>query len=203
MFKLQALPYGLDALEPYLSRHLMEIHYEKHHQGYVDKLNKALERYPELYNKPIEWFLAFPDQIPAAIRVDVMRNAGGVFNHTFFWSVMNAHGGEKPVGKLAEALIKSFGSYALFKNQFSATANAVFGSGWAWLCLSRDGILKVCESANQDSPITQGHSVILTLDVWEHAYYVQYENRRVDYITQWWNLVNWRQAEEYYLSAIK
>lgn len=203
MFTLQPLPYELDALEPYLSKHSMELHYTKHHQSYVDKLNKALSHHSELYKKSVDWFLRFPDQIPSDSRVEVMRNAGGAYNHTFFWSVMGKNCGGKPVGKLADALVKNFGSFEAFKNRFSFVSNSLFGSGWAWLCFTTDGLLQVRESANHDSPITHGLSIILTLDVWEHAYYAQYENRRADYVEKWWNLVNWQQAEEYYLAAIK
>ena len=203
MFKLRPLPYAFDALEPYISARVMQIHYEKHHQAYVNKLNKALENHPQFYNESLEWLLASPDQLPESIKTAVMRNAGGDYNHMFFWAVMKKDGGGEPNGQLAIAIKKYFGSFDAFREQFSTVANGVFGSGWAWLCFTRDGDLEIRESANQDSPLTYGAQVILGLDIWEHAYYLQYENRRSEYVTNWWNIVNWAQVEENYRMMVE
>ncbi len=203
MFKLQPLPYELDALEPYISARVMKIHYEKHHQAYVNNLNNALKGHSEFYEKSLEWLLTAPDQIPQNIRKAVMRNAGGDYNHAFFWTVMKKDGGGQPNGMLAMAIKKYFGDFDAFKEKFSATANAVFGSGWAWLCFTKDGDLEIFSSANQDSPLTYGSHVILGLDIWEHAYYLQYTYRRVDYVDAWWNIVNWEQAEENYRMMVE
>lgn len=203
MFKLRPLPYALDALEPYISTHIMEIHYEKLHQGYVNRLNKALEAHPELYKKSVEWFLATPNQIPAAIRTEVMRGAGGDYNHAFFWAVMKKGGGGVPNGELAMMIQKYFGDFETFKKKFSAVANGVFGSGWAWLCLNKNGDLELCESGDQDVTITTGLQPLLCLDVWEHAYFLQYENRRAEYVENWWHLVNWEAVEENYRMIVK
>lgn len=203
MFKLRPLAYALDALEPYMSRHIMEIHYERLHQGYVDRLNKALEGHSALYKESLEWFLSAPDRIPEAIRMEVMRGAGGDYNHTFFWRVMKKNGGGAPHGELAIMLEKYFGGFEAFKNQFSAVANGVFGSGWAWLCMNKKGDLELCQSKDQDAPITSGLQPILCLDVWEHAYFLQYENRRADYVKNWWNVVNWDAVQENYRMIIE
>ncbi len=203
MFKLRPLPYALDALEPYISAHIMEIHYEKLHQGYVNRLNKALENHPELYKQSLEWFLAAPDQLPESIRTAVMRGAGGDYNHSFFWEVMKKGGGGEPNGELGIVIKKYFGSFEEFKKQFSAVANGVFGSGWAWLCFNKNGDLELRESDDQDAPLTQGSQAILGLDVWENAYFLQYENRRAEYVENWWNIVNWNQAEENYRMIVE
>jgi len=203
MFKLRPLPYALDALEPYISSRIMEIHYEKLHQGYVNRLNKALEHHPALYKESLEWFLAAPDKIPAEIRTEVMRGAGGDYNHSFFWAVMKKGGGGEPNGELAMVIKKYFGSFDEFKKQFSAVANGVFGSGWAWLCINKNGDLELRESDDQDATITQELQPILGLDVWEHAYFLQYENRRAEYVENWWHIVNWDAAEENYRMIVE
>ncbi len=203
MFKLQPLPYAFDALEPYVSAQVMKIHYEKHHQAYVDKLNKALENHPEFYKQSLEWLLASPDQLPKDIRTTVMRMAGGDFNHTFFWNVMKKDGGGEPNDSLAVGIKKYFGDFDTFKEQFSAAANGLFGSGWVWLVVTKQGDLEIVQSANQDCPLTDGLQLILCLDVWEHAYYLQYEYRRAEYVEKWWNVVNWQQAEENYRTIVE
>ena len=169
----------------------MRIHHGKHHQGYVNNLNAALEKYPDLQNKAMVELLADLDAIPADIRTAVRNNGGGHANHSLFWPCMSPQGGGEPTGKLAEAINKSFGSFDNFKEQFSKAAATRFGSGWAWLCVDGGDKLVITNTPNQDSPISEGLVPILGLDVWEHAYYLNYQNRRPDYIAGWWNVVNW------------
>ncbi|SHK91031.1 superoxide dismutase [Rhodothermus profundi] len=201
-FTLPPLPYAYDALEPYIDARTMEIHYTKHHQGYVDKLNKALEGHPELQNKSIEDLLRGINEIPEAIRTAVRNNGGGHANHSLFWTIMKPNGGGEPTGELAEAIRSTFGSFEAFKEKFSAEAAGRFGSGWAWLVVDENGKLQVYSTPNQDSPYMQGHTPILGLDVWEHAYYLKYQNRRAEYIQNWWNVVNWEQVAQYYKEAL-
>ncbi|BBM69117.1 superoxide dismutase [Rhodothermus marinus] len=201
-FTLPPLPYPYDALEPYVDAQTMEIHYTKHHQGYVNNLNKALEGYPELQNKSIEELLRGINEIPEAIRTAVRNNGGGHANHSLFWTIMKPNGGGEPTGELAEAIKATFGSFEAFKEKFSATAAGHFGSGWAWLVVDENGKLQVYSTPNQDSPYMQGHTPILGLDVWEHAYYLKYQNRRAEYIQNWWNVVNWDQVAQYYKEAL-
>ena len=205
-FTLLPLPYAYDALEPHIDKATMEIHYSKHHQGYVNNLNKAIEGIGEgiLGDPPtMENIFNKMDQLPVAIR----NNAGGHFNHSLFWSIMkapNMDGEEKPIGKLGEALNKEFGSYDTFKKQFADAAMKRFGSGWAWLIKTKEGKLKITSTANQDNPLMNLPEIeikgqpILALDVWEHAYYLKNQNRRGDYISSWWNVVNWMAAEKLY-----
>jgi superoxide dismutase, Fe-Mn family len=195
MFKLPPLPYSFDALEPYIDARTMEIHYTKHHQGYVNNLNEALAGYPELQKKSVEELLADLEALPTGIRTAVKNNGGGHYNHTLFWDWM-CKGGTVPQGKILEEIKKTFGDYDVFKEQFSQAAKTRFGSGWAWLSLNQQGNLVIASSADQDSPYSQGLTPILGLDVWEHAYYLKYQNRRVDYIEAWWHTVNWDQVEE-------
>ncbi len=201
-FTLPPLPYPYDALEPYIDARTMEIHYTKHHQGYVNNLNKALEGYPELQNKSIEELLRGINEIPEAIRTAVRNNGGGHANHSLFWTIMKPNGGGEPTGELAEAIKATFGSFEAFKEKFSAEAAGRFGSGWAWLVMDENGKLQVYSTPNQDSPYMQGHTPILGLDVWEHAYYLKYQNRRAEYIQNWWNVVNWDQVAQYYKEAL-
>ncbi|WP_054685914.1 superoxide dismutase [Rhodothermus marinus] len=201
-FTLPPLPYPYDALEPYIDAQTMEIHYTKHHQGYVNNLNKALEGYPELQNKSIEELLRGINEIPEAIRTAVRNNGGGHANHSLFWTIMKPNGGGEPTGELAEAIKATFGSFEAFKEKFSAEAAGRFGSGWAWLVVDENGKLQVYSTPNQDSPYMQGHTPILGLDVWEHAYYLKYQNRRAEYIQNWWNVVNWDQVAQYYKEAL-
>jgi Fe-Mn family superoxide dismutase len=200
-FKLPMLPYEYDALEPHIDARTMEIHYSKHHAGYTNNLNNALDGYPDFQSKSIEEILANLNAIPEAIRTAVRNNGGGFANHTLFWNVMGTNGGGTPGGALAEAINDKFGDFESFKDLFSKAGATRFGSGWAWLALKSGGELEVLSTPNQDSPITQGMTPILGLDVWEHAYYLKYQNRRGDYIAAWWNVVNWAAVEKNYISA--
>jgi len=188
--ELPKLPYAYDALEPHIDARTMEIHHMKHHQGYVNNLNAALEKAPNLQKTSLEELLRGIATVPEAIRTAVRNHGGGHANHTLFWQVMAPKAGGAPTGKLADALTKTFGGVDAFKEQFGAAAGSRFGSGWAWLVV-HDGKLAVESTANQDSPIMDGKTPILGLDVWEHAYYLHYQNRRADYIKAWWNVVNW------------
>lgn len=199
--ELPKLPYDYNALEPHIDAKTMEIHYGKHHQGYVNKLNAALEKHPNLQAKTIEELLKDLDSVPEEIRTAVRNNGGGHANHSLFWPCMSPSGGGKPDGELADAIEKKFGNFDDFKEQFSAEAAGRFGSGWAWLCVEAGGGLKLLSTPNQDSPLSEGLTPILGLDVWEHAYYLNYQNRRPDYIQAWWNVVNWEQVAENYKSA--
>lgn len=197
-YTLQPLPYAYDALEPYVDALTMEIHYTKHHQGYVDNLNKALQTYPELQNKPLIELLSSLNEVPESIRESVRNNGGGHFNHSMFWSLMKPHGGGEPHDLVAQAINKKFGNFASFKEQFNTAAKSRFGSGWAWLSLDKQGTLVLSSSANQDNPLMQGHMPFFGLDVWEHAYYLKYQNKRPDYINAWWQVIDWEHIEESY-----
>jgi Fe-Mn family superoxide dismutase len=188
--ELPALPYPTDALEPHIDARTMEIHHGKHHAGYVSKLNGALEGHDDLASKSIEDLLRFVDSIPNNIRQAVINNGGGHANHTLFWQVMGSGKGGAPGGALADAIKSTFGGFDAFREKFSAAGASRFGSGWAWLVKAGDK-LEVYSTANQDSPLMKGHLPLLGLDVWEHAYYLNYQNRRPDYIKAWWNVVNW------------
>ncbi len=205
-FQLPKLPYSYDALEPYIDARTMEIHHTKHHQTYTDKLNAALENYPDLAAKSIEEILAHLNTVPQEIRTPVRNHGGGYANHNLFWMIMGPVSAKasagKPKGKLTEAIKQAFESFEKFREQFSQAATSVFGSGWAWLTVDADGQLKVVSTPNQDTPISQGMSPILGLDVWEHAYYLKYQNKRPDYIAAWWNVINWDQVSENY-EAVK
>ena len=197
-FTLPDLPYAHDALEPHIDTRTMQIHHGKHHQGYTNKLNAALEGHEDLQGKSIEDILRDIDAVPEAIRGVVRNNGGGYANHSLFWTVMAPDGGGEPSGALADAINDAFGSFEAFKTQFAAAAGGRFGSGWAWLAVDGGGNLQVYSTANQDSPYMQGHTPILGLDVWEHAYYLNYQNRRPDYVSAWWNVVNWDQVARNY-----
>jgi superoxide dismutase, Fe-Mn family len=194
-FTLPPLPYAPDALEPYIDKTTMEIHHGKHHNAYVTNLNKALESAPNLAGKSIEELLANNCAIvPENIRTAVRNNGGGHANHSMFWTIMGAPAGDsKPGGALADAIASAFGSLDQFKEKFNAAATTRFGSGWAWL-LNRGGKLEVTSTANQDSPLMEGTNPVMGLDVWEHAYYLKYQNRRPDYIGAWWSVVNWKEV---------
>lgn len=194
-YKLPELDYDYDALEPYIDAKTMEIHYSKHHQAYIDKVNAALEG-TEFENKDIEEILKDLDALPEDKRMAVRNNGGGHYNHSLFWKMMSPNGGGKPEGKLAEKIDSDLGGFDKFKEDFAAAAANRFGSGWAWLVVNKDGKLEVLSTANQDNPISEGKKPILGLDVWEHAYYLKYQNKRPDYVEQWWNVVNWKQVEE-------
>ncbi len=190
-FQLPDLGYAYDALEPHIDARTMEIHHSKHHAGYTSKLNAALEGHSDLHHRSAEDLLTSIDSIPADIRGAVRNNGGGFVNHSLFWSVIAPGGASAPSGDLAAAIDGACGSFDEFKQQFANAAGTRFGSGWAWLGVSHDGSMKVYSSANQDSPLMEGLTPILGLDVWEHAYYLNYQNRRPDYIAAFWNLVNW------------
>ena len=195
-FTLPALPYASDALEPHIDKMTMEIHHGKHHNAYVTNLNKALESAPELASKTVEELLANNCAIvPEAIRTAVRNNGGGHINHSMFWQIMGPGAGGSPVGNLAQAITGSFGGFDTFKEKFGAAATTRFGSGWAWL-LKSGTKLDIISTANQDSPVMEGKYPVIGLDVWEHAYYLKYQNRRPDYIGAWWNVVNWQEAEK-------
>lgn len=195
-YTLAPLSYAYDALEPYIDAATMEIHHTRHHQAYVDNLNKAVEKYPELHRMSVYELVSHLDRVPADIRTAVQNHGGGHANHTFFWNSMKKGGGGIPKGHIAQQIQHSFGSYAQFQDAFSMKAKAVFGSGWTWLSLMPDGTLALTTTANQDSPLSQGIVPLLGLDVWEHAYYLKYQNKRPDYISAWWHVINWDQVEE-------
>lgn len=198
---LPELPYAHDALEPHVDTRTMQIHHGKHHNGYVNKLNAALSGHPDLEKKDLADLLGDIDSVPEGIRTGVRNNGGGHANHSLFWSVMSPNGGSDPTGALADAINDAFGSVNAFKDAFSKAAGTRFGSGWAWLVVDGDGGLQVYSTANQDSPYMQGHTPILGLDVWEHAYYLNYQNRRPDYVSAFWNVVNWEQVAANYAAA--
>ena len=203
MFKLRPLPYDFGALEPYIEARIMELHHDKHQAAYVNNLNKALEKYPELQRMSLEGLLTELDKVPEVIRTAVRNNAGGDFNHTFFWEVMKKDGGGEPKGQTAEQIKKTYGSFDAFKDTFTTAAKSVFGSGWAWLVMGKNGEIAVMTTPNQDAPVMEGLQPILGLDVWEHAYYLQYENRRPDYIQAWWHVVDWDKVEENYRGIVE
>ncbi len=200
-FQLPDLGYAYDALEPHIDARTMEIHHTKHHAGYTSKLNDALEGHAELHGQSAEELLGSIDSLPAEIRGAVRNNGGGFVNHALFWQVIAPGGSSSPDGDLATAIDAACGSFDTFKEQFSGAAATRFGSGWAWLAVSSDGSLKVYSTANQDSPLMEGITPILGLDVWEHAYYLNYQNRRPDYIAAYWNLVNWDAVADLHAAA--
>ena len=198
--ELPKLPYDFDALEPYIDARTMEIHHGKHHAAYVSKLNDALKGQAALETKSITELLGDLDAVPEAIRATVRNNGGGHFNHALFWKVMKTGGAADPGGELGDAIKSAFGSFGDFKTQFSDAAAGRFGSGWAWLYV-KGGKLQVGSTANQDNPLHEGGKPILGLDVWEHAYYLKYQNRRPDYVAAWWSVVNWEQVAENFKQA--
>ena len=191
MHTLPKLPYAYDALEPHIDAKTMEIHHTKHHQAYIDKLNVALEKHPDLQKKNIEDLLRMIDQVPEDIRDAVRNHGGGHANHSLFWRILTPKSEGKPSGVLLEKLTTSFGSFEKFQEKFTTEAGSRFGSGWAWLVKKQDGSLDVFSTANQDSPLMHGDTPLLGLDVWEHAYYLNYQNRRPDYIAAFWKIVDW------------
>jgi superoxide dismutase, Fe-Mn family len=200
-FTLPALPYAFDALEPHIDAKTMEIHHDKHHQAYITNVNKALESAPELASKTVEELLANNCAIvPDAIKTAVRNNGGGHYNHSMFWTILGPGAGGPPVGNLAQAITGAFGSFDAFKEKFNAAATTRFGSGWAWLVKSGSAV-EVISTANQDSPIMEGKFPVSGLDVWEHAYYLKYQNRRPEYIGAWWHVVNWAVAEKRFNSG--
>jgi Fe-Mn family superoxide dismutase len=206
-FELPELPYSFDALEPYIDARTMEIHHGRHHRTYVEKLNEALEDHDSIASKPIIELISDLDAVPESIRTAVRNNGGGHANHSLFWTVMSPGEGGEPTNELAAAIDLQFGSFADFQEQFEKAAAARFGSGWAWLCVAdRDEELCVCSTPNQDNPVMKGvvecpGTPILGCDVWEHAYYLKYQNKRPDYVQAFWNVVNWNSVAERYAAA--
>ncbi len=197
MFELPKLPYAYNALEPYIDEETMKIHHDKHHQAYVDNANKALEKYPELLKQPVHVLLMDLNKIPEDARMAFRNHGGGVANHSMFWMIMGPKKGGEPKGEIKKAIDKSFGNFASFKEKFTNAAMTRFGSGWAWLVLNK-GNLEIYNLPNQDSPLSDGKTPLLCLDVWEHAYYLKYQNKRKDYVDAWWNVVNWDMVEDWY-----
>lgn len=202
-YTLPPLPYAFDALEPHIDARTMEIHHDKHHAAYVNNLNAALKDHPELAAKPVNELIADLSAVPEAIRPAVRNNGGGHSNHTFFWEIMGQGKGGAPVGTLADAITKTFGSYDEFKAKFEEAGVKRFGSGFAWLIVNKQGQLEIISLPNQDSPYMDGNKPVIANDVWEHAYYLNYQNRRPDYLKAWWNVVNWDHAEQNYQNALK
>lgn len=196
-FELPALPYAYDALEPVIDADTMRFHHDKHHATYVANLNKALEAHPELFERSVEFLIAHLNHLPEDIRGAVRNNGGGTYNHTLFWEMMAPEGQTAFAGPVADKIKETFGSYEEFKKQFAAAAAGRFGSGWAWLVADGDK-LEILSTANQDNPLTEGKRPLLCLDVWEHAYYLKYQNRRVDYINEWFRIINWDFVNEQY-----
>ena len=193
--ELPPLPYGFDALEPYIDAQTMEIHHDRHHATYVNNLNAALEKHPELADRSVEDLLRGIGEVPEDIRTAVRNNGGGHVNHTMFWEIMGPNAGGEPQGAIGDLISRQFGGFDAFKQQFSQAGTTRFGSGWAWL-VSAGGEFKILSTANQDSPFMDGQYPVLGLDVWEHAYYLKYQNKRPDYIAAWWNVVNWNAVNE-------
>ena len=202
-FELPPLPYPEDALEPHIDARTMSIHHDKHHAAYTNNLNSALEGHADLAGKSIEALLGDLNAVPEAIRTAVRNNGGGYANHNLFWEIMAPGGGGEPTGDLAAAINDAFGSFTAFKEQFAKAATTRFGSGWAWLYVGQGGKLAIGSTPNQDTPLMEGNTPLLGLDVWEHAYYLNYQNRRPDYITAWWNVVNWNAVAKRYAAAQK
>jgi len=203
IFTLPSLPYAYGELEPYIDAETMEIHHTKHHQKYIDELNASLERHPEYDATGLSALLLDLSFVPADIRTTVRNNAGGHYNHSLFWKIMKKNGGGEPNGLLGQKIKKTFGSFKEFQNLFNAHAKTVFGSGWAWLSVDKNGELVVTSLPNQDSPLLYQEIPLMGLDVWEHAYYLQYQNKRPDYITAWWNVIDWDMVEENYRMVIE
>jgi superoxide dismutase, Fe-Mn family len=199
-FELPQLPYAYEALEPHIDKETMNIHHSKHHNAYVTNLNNALAGNEELLSKSVEEVIANLDAVPEAARTAVRNNGGGHANHTLFWQILSPNGGGAPAGELADAINNKFGSFESFKEEFAKAATTRFGSGWAWLAVN-NGELEVTSTPNQDSPLMEGKTPILGLDVWEHAYYLKFQNRRPDYISTFWNVVNWEEVSTRYQNA--
>jgi len=204
-FTLPKLNYAYNSLEPAIDAKTMEIHYTKHHQAYIDKLNSALEKYPELQEKKVEELLADLNSIPEDIRQAVRNHGGGHYNHSLFWELLSSENQEDFMGEVSKCMHDSFSDlndYDGFKKKFEEVAMARFGSGWVWMVLNKEKKLEIVSTANQDNPISEGKIPVLGLDLWEHAYYLNYQNKRVEYIQNWWKIVNWKKVEELYLDAI-
>ncbi|KAF6567346.1 superoxide dismutase [Paenibacillus sp. FSL M8-0228] len=202
-FQLPELPYAKDALEPHIDAQTMEIHHDRHHNTYVTNLNAALESAPELQSKSLEDLISNLDSVPESIRTAVRNNGGGHHNHSLFWEVIGPNGGGQPTGAIAEAINNELGGYDKFKEDFTKAATTRFGSGWAWLVVGKDGKLAITSTPNQDSPLFEGLTPVLGLDVWEHAYYLKYQNKRPDYISAFYNVINWDEVNKRYAAAKK
>jgi superoxide dismutase, Fe-Mn family len=200
-YELPPLPYPFDALEPHIDAKTMEIHHDKHHQAYITNANNALKDYPQLAAKPVEELIADLSAVPEAIRTAVRNNAGGHANHSFFWLILGPNAGGSPKGRLADAITSTFGSFDQFKEKFQAAGAGRFGSGWAWLVINKAGSLEISSTPNQDSPIMDGLKPVFGVDVWEHAYYLKYQNRRPDYLKAVWNVINWDAVGEHFKAA--
>jgi superoxide dismutase, Fe-Mn family len=200
-FEVPPLPYDYNALEPYIDTQTMQLHHDKHHAAYVNNLNAALQNAPQFAALPIEQLIQRLNEVPDTIRTAVRNNGGGHLNHSMFWQIMTPNGGGQPGGELGNAINSTFGSFDQFKAAFNDAGVKRFGSGWAWLILDKNGSLQVISTANQDSPLTDGSFPIMGNDVWEHAYYLKYQNRRPDYLNAWWNVVNWSEIEKRYQQA--
>ena len=200
-YELPPLSYPFNALEPHIDAKTMEIHHDKHHQAYITNANNALKDHPDLAAKPVDELIANLSQVPESIRTVVRNNAGGHSNHSFFWKIMAPNAGGAPKGKLAEAITATFGSVDAFKEKFQAAGASRFGSGWAWLVVNKEGKLEITSTPNQDSPIMEGLKPVIGIDVWEHSYYLLYQNKRPDYLKAWWNVVSWDQAEQNFLAG--
>ncbi|GEK59398.1 superoxide dismutase [Marinococcus halophilus] len=198
--QLPDLPYAPNALEPHIDEQTMNIHHDKHHNTYVTKLNSALENHSDLQNKSVDELISDLNAVPEDIRTAVRNNGGGHSNHSIFWKLLSPNGGGEPTGEVADAIKSKWGSFDKFKEEFGATATGRFGSGWAWLVLN-NGELELMDTLNQDSPVMEGKTPLLGLDVWEHAYYLKYQNRRPDYVAAFWNVVNWDEVEKNYQEA--
>jgi Fe-Mn family superoxide dismutase len=202
-FQLPELPYAKDALEPHIDALTVEIHHDRHHNTYVTNLNAALESAPELQSKSLEDLISNLDSVPESIRTAVRNNGGGHHNHSLFWEVIGPNGGGQPTGAIAEAISNELGGYDKFKEDFTRAATTRFGSGWAWLVVGKDGKLAITSTPNQDSPLSEGLTPVLGLDVWEHAYYLKYQNKRPDYIAAFYNVINWDEVNKRYAAAKK
>jgi superoxide dismutase, Fe-Mn family len=202
VYSVPPLPYAYDALEPHIDQATMQFHHDKHHAAYVKNLNAALDKHPELKSKPVEEMLRNLNSVPTDIRKIVRNNGGGHVNHSMFWQIMKPQGGGEPTGAIAKAINQSFGSFAAFKKQFNEAGVSRFGSGWVWLVRNNDK-LEITTTANQDSPLSEGKYPIMGNDVWEHAYYLKYQNRRTDYLDAWWNVLNWDEINKRFAAASK
>jgi Fe-Mn family superoxide dismutase len=202
-FQLPELPYAKDALEPHIDALTVEIHHDRHHNTYVTNLNAALESAPELQSKSLEDLISNLDSVPESIRAAVRNNGGGHHNHSLFWEVIGPNGGGQPTGAIADAINNELGGYDKFKEDFTKAATTRFGSGWAWLVVGKDGKLAITSTPNQDSPLSEGLTPVLGLDVWEHAYYLKYQNKRPDYIAAFYNVINWDEVNKRYAAAKK
>jgi len=200
-YELPPLPYGYDALEPYIDAETMRFHHDNHHATYVKNLNAAVEKYPDLQSKSPEDLLRNINDVPEDIRKTVRNNGGGHVNHTMFWQIMGPNGGGEPTGAIADAIKQTFGSFGAFKEQFNKTAAGHFGSGWSWLIRTSDGQLQVTDTLNQDSPLMEGHYPIMGNDLWEHAYYLKYQNRKAEYFDAWFNVLNWDEINKRFEQA--